>query len=112
MRRRRSACGLINRVLPDAELEAYVRSYCAMISENAPLTLAAIRAAAFEVGRPDGEIDAKHLDALVARCFDSDDYKEGRNAFLEKRKPAFRGRSRPLISRLRLAGHPRDPPPR
>jgi enoyl-CoA hydratase len=84
--------GLINRVLPDGELEAYTRSYCAMIAENAPLTIAAIRAAADELGRPDGQIDSKKLDAMVAACFDSADYKEGRNAFLEKRKPQFKGR--------------------
>jgi enoyl-CoA hydratase/carnithine racemase len=84
--------GLINRVLPNAEIEAYTRSYCGMISENAPLTMKAIRAAAEEIGRAEGEIDAKRLDALVAACFDSADYKEGRNAFLEKRKPQFKGR--------------------
>ena len=84
--------GLINRVLPDAEIEAYVRSYCGMIAENAPLTIKAIRAAAEEIGRAEGEIDTKRLDALVAACFDSADYKEGRNAFLEKRKPQFKGR--------------------
>src|SRR5665213_1441523 len=84
--------GLVNRVLPDAELDAYVRSYCGMIAENAPLTIAAIRAASAEIGRAEGAIDTKKLDALVAACFDSADYKEGRNAFLEKRKPQFKGR--------------------
>ncbi|HEY7992209.1 MAG TPA: enoyl-CoA hydratase [Stellaceae bacterium] len=86
------AMGLINRVLPDGEIEAYTRSYCGMIAENAPLTMKAIRAAADELGRPDGQVDASRLDALVAACFDSADYKEGRNAFLEKRKPQFKGR--------------------
>ncbi|MGH6988987.1 MAG: enoyl-CoA hydratase [Stellaceae bacterium] len=84
--------GLLNRVMPEAELEAYTRNYCALIADNAPLTIAAIRAAAEEIGRTDGEIDTKRLDAMVASCFDSVDYKEGRNAFLEKRKPQFKGR--------------------
>ena len=46
------AMGLVNRTLPEAELEAYVRSYCAMIAENAPLTLAAIKGVVAELAKP------------------------------------------------------------
>ncbi|MFI4987073.1 MAG: enoyl-CoA hydratase [Alphaproteobacteria bacterium] len=86
------AMGLINRALPEAELEAYVRSYCAMIAENAPLTLQAIKGVVNELGKPSDGFDRKHCEALVARCFASEDYVEGRRAFMEKRKPAFQGR--------------------
>lgn len=84
--------GLVNRVLPEAELEAYVRNYCRMIAENAPLTIEAVKGVVNELARPSAEIDRAHCEALVARCFDSADYVEGRRAFMEKRKPVFTGR--------------------
>jgi enoyl-CoA hydratase len=84
--------GLINRALPEAELEAYVRSYCAAIAENAPLTLQAVKGVVNELGKAGPEIDRSRCEALVARCFQSEDYVEGRRAFMEKRKPVFAGK--------------------
>jgi enoyl-CoA hydratase len=84
--------GLVNRVLPEAELAAYVRSYCDAIAENAPLTVQAVKGVVHELGKAGPEIDRARCEALVARCFESDDYIEGRRAFMEKRKPVFSGR--------------------
>ena len=86
------AMGLVNRALPMAELEEYVRGYCAMIAENAPLTIEAVKGVVDELAKPGAQIDRAHCEALVARCFDSQDYIEGRRAFMEKRKPVFVGK--------------------
>jgi len=86
------AMGLINRVVSDGELETYVRSYCGMIAENAPLTMAAVKVAVRELAKPSREIDRAKCDELVTRCFASQDYIEGRRAFMEKRKPVFSGK--------------------
>jgi enoyl-CoA hydratase len=84
--------GLVNRVVPRAELESQVRSYCTMIGDNAPLTLAAVKGVVAELGTPHAEIDRARCEELVRRCFSSADYTEGRRAFMEKRKPVFTGR--------------------
>ncbi len=85
------ALGLVNAVWPKPELESRVRELALRIAENAPLTLRCVKRAARELRRPHAERDQAALDAQVAACFESEDYREGTRAFLEKRAPRFRG---------------------
>ncbi len=86
------AMGLVHRVAPVAELESLVLEYCAMISENAPLTIRASKRVVRELLKLSPAFDAEACAALVKQCFESQDYVEGRRAFMEKRKPVFQGK--------------------
>src|SRR3954469_18445213 len=86
------ALGIVNRVLPDAELASFVETYARGVAANAPLTVQAVKQISLEVLKPESERDLKRAADLVARCFASGDYVEGRRAFLEKRPPAFTGK--------------------
>jgi enoyl-CoA hydratase len=83
--------GLVNRVLPDDQVDAYVADYARTITANAPLTVASVKAIVGEVLKDAGQRDLGRCEELVRRCFASQDYIEGRRAFMEKRKPAFTG---------------------
>jgi len=86
------AMGLVNRVVPQAELESYVKSLTDMISANAPLTIKAAKFAVGEILKNESKRDIARVDAMVEACFASRDYVEGRTAFMEKRKPSFTGK--------------------
>ena len=86
------AMGLVHRVVPVEGLEALVHEYCVMISENAPLTIRASKRIVRELLRSSATFDAEACAALVKQCFESQDYIEGRRAFMEKRKPVFQGK--------------------
>ena len=83
--------GLVNRVVPPAELETYVKSITDMICANAPLTIKAVKGTVSEVLREDSKRNLARSAELVEACFKSRDYTEGRTAFMEKRKPVFTG---------------------
>lgn len=85
------AMGLVNRVVPDDRIEGFVADYAAAIAGNAPLTVAALRRTVDEAVKDPDERDEALCARMVKACFDSDDYKEGRRAFLEKRRPNFTG---------------------
>jgi enoyl-CoA hydratase/carnithine racemase len=83
--------GLAQQVVPLAELEAAVDAYAGVIAGNAPLTVQAMKYISTQVLTDPDDRDLTKCDAMVATCFASQDFNEGRRAFMEKRKPEFQG---------------------
>jgi enoyl-CoA hydratase len=86
------AMGLVQRVVADAELEAFTSQIIAELEANAPLSIANTKTILEEYAKSVGAPDHARMRAAIERCAHSEDYKEGRRAFMEKRKPRFQGK--------------------
>ena len=84
--------GMVNHVLPDAEIDAFAADYLATIAGGAPLTLRGAKLALAELARDESLRDFAAAEAIIAQCATSADHAEGTRAFLEKRRPVFVGR--------------------
>jgi len=83
--------GLVNAVVPKAELESFVKDVAETIAANAPLTLRSVKLVLRELGQSPELRDTQLIEESIRVCLASADYREGVQAFLEKRQPKFRG---------------------
>lgn len=83
--------GIVSQVWSEDTFEREAADYIAQIATNAPLTLRAAKQALIALAQPEALRDISAVDAAVAACFGSADYKEGQRAFKERRKPVFTG---------------------
>ena len=84
--------GIVNYVVPAGDLEEFVDSYTRTLAGNAPLSMLASKRVIDEYVKDSDKRDVALTQKVVADCFASQDYVEGRRAFMEKRKPNFTGK--------------------
>ena len=83
--------GLVHQVLAEGELEKFTDAVLQTLAQNAPLSIANTKTILEEYAKSVGAPDHARMRAAMERCARSEDYKEGRRAFMEKRKPKFKG---------------------
>ncbi|MDR1192621.1 MAG: enoyl-CoA hydratase/isomerase family protein [Peptococcaceae bacterium] len=84
--------GLVNEVVPAADLPGFVKAYCQDILLSSPLSLLESKAAIYEAMSAELDTALEREGRLQSACFRSDDHREGVDAFLEKRPPSFTGK--------------------
>jgi enoyl-CoA hydratase/carnithine racemase len=84
--------GFVDRVLPAAELASHTHDYLARVAENAPLSVEGAKLVVEAVVEDGGRERQAEIDRFQIVAYTSQDYREGTQAFLEKRRPVFRGR--------------------
>jgi enoyl-CoA hydratase/carnithine racemase len=83
--------GLVHQVAPVADFDTVLEGYTSAIAANAPLSMTASKRAIQAVLTPH-QHQIGEADAAATACARSEDYAEGRTAFMQKRKPVFHGR--------------------
>jgi enoyl-CoA hydratase/carnithine racemase len=83
--------GLVDRVVPDAELWNATTDIARTISDNAPLAVQAAKITIAQLLKDPGQRNMDAIKDISMACMDSEDFREGRRAFMEKRKPRFTG---------------------
>jgi enoyl-CoA hydratase len=79
-------------VVPAGQLAEAVQDIAKTISGNAPLAIHAAKLTIAEILKDSADRDMDAIKEIGARCMDSEDFREGRRAFMDKRPPQFRGR--------------------
>ncbi|HXH45760.1 MAG TPA: enoyl-CoA hydratase [Bradyrhizobium sp.] len=84
--------GLVERLFPADEIWGETMTIAQTIAQNAPLAIKAAKVTIAQVLKDESARDMEAIKAIGNACMDSEDFREGRQAFMEKRKPTFRGR--------------------
>ena len=84
--------GLIDRLTSEAELWNTTMELAKVMAENAPLSIAASKITIAEILKDPDKRNMQAIKDIATKCMDSEDFKEGRTAFMAKRKPQFKGR--------------------